>query len=153
MKMFSIVLKNKVHIHSSFIVHSAGHATTLLRQRDNVFRSKMFWVLHYVFFVTTPLRNRHFSNFFCHWCSITLSRCRCGEAKKLLRAQLRLYIINYVECGVNAGWGKEEEWILCIGGLVVFFLTSSAALQTSLQTWGWLNSGWLNSERVAELFF
>ena len=38
--------------------------------------------------VATPLRNRGFNIFFCHWSSIMLSHCLCREAQKLLSAQL-----------------------------------------------------------------
>ena len=78
----------------------AGHAKTLPRQRDRIFRPQKCCLLHYywyrvpyyrIFFVGTVFRQRDhniFTIFSGPWRSITLSRCRCRHALKLSRANL-----------------------------------------------------------------
>ena len=75
------------------LVIRAGHATILPRQHDHVFRPQNCLLLQYYYFCCGNSINRHwdqniFRIFSGPWGSITLSRCRCREAKKLLRAQL-----------------------------------------------------------------
>ena len=76
---------------------SAGHATTLPRQRDHLFRPQSCWLWHScytVLVVATPFRHRDIDIFWilcCLWSSITLSRCRFHEAQKLSRAQFCIF--------------------------------------------------------------
>ena len=70
--------------------YRAGHATTLPWRRDHV-----RYCIMSIFVVATPLIHRDlniFRTFSCPWSPITLSCCRCREAKHLSRAQLCIYI-------------------------------------------------------------
>ena len=72
-----------------------GHATTLLRQRDHVFKPINCCWLHYSYFCRGNLIRHQglkiFRFFACHWSSNTMTRCHCHDAIKLSHAQLRFF--------------------------------------------------------------
>ena len=68
------------------VKNRAEHATTLQRQCGHIFKPQTCWLLQY-YYIRCGFSISKFSISCCPLSSITLSRCRCREAKNS-RAQL-----------------------------------------------------------------
>ena len=84
---FSVAPANKVQYNDvQNVNYRAGHATTLSRLRDHIFRPQYCWLLYITSrcVVATTFRYRGlniFRIFSCHNSFISLLRCRCRKAK------------------------------------------------------------------------
>ena len=88
LKLFTVRAFDRANKSSHMSKSRAGHATTLLRQHDHVFRPQSWWLLHYYY-----IRHRDLNIFRIFLVPEALLRCR--EAKTLSRAQL---------------WVEERKW-------------------------------------------
>ena len=99
---------NKSWVDEESLVSRAGHATTLPRQSDQKIVDNDLICTVYSLWLLITFRHRDLSNcriFSWPWSSITLSRCRCREAKQLPCAQPCYFL--FTTC---TGWLPMMSW-------------------------------------------